>query len=70
MHRCQRPLLIPYTIEKIERIFNEMTIQFSLESVEYLAEKVNQCYSLPDEALGYLVTRISELISDLLQVKN
>lgn len=53
----------------IERIVNEMTIQFSLESVEYLAEKVHQCYSIPDEALAYLTTRITEIISDLLQVK-
>lgn len=45
-----------------------MSVQFCLESVEYLAEKLNQCHSLPDDALAYLVTQISEVISNLLQV--
>jgi hypothetical protein len=45
-----------------------MSIQFSIESIEYLAEKLNNCQSLSDESLSYLTLQISGLISNLLQV--
>jgi hypothetical protein len=45
-----------------------MCIQFSIESIEYLAEKFNNCQSLSHESLAYLTLQISELISNLLQV--
>ncbi len=48
--------------------FSSMSIQFSLESIEYLAEKLNNCQSLSHESLSYLTLQVSELISNLLQV--
>ncbi|UJR36735.1 hypothetical protein I4U23_029450 [Adineta vaga] len=44
-----------------------MPVQFSIESIEYLAEKFNNCGSLCDESLAYLTRQTSTLISDLLQ---
>ncbi len=46
-----------------------MSIQFSVESIEYLAEKLNNCQSLSHESLAYLTLQISGLISNLLQVQ-
>jgi hypothetical protein len=46
-----------------------MSIQFSIESITYLAEKLNNCQSLSDESLSYLTLQISRVISNLLQVK-
>ncbi len=46
-----------------------MSIQFSVESIEYLTEKLNNCQSLSHESLAYLTLQISGLISNLLQVK-
>ncbi len=46
-----------------------MSIQFSIESVEYLAEKLSDCRSLSYESLAYLTLQTSGLISTLLQVK-
>jgi hypothetical protein len=47
-----------------------MSIQFPFESIEYLAEKLNNCQSLSHESLAYLTLQISALISNLLQVKS
>ncbi len=44
------------------------SIQFSLESIEYFAEKLNNCQLLSHESLVYLTLQISEVISNLLQV--
>ncbi|CAF1179685.1 unnamed protein product [Adineta steineri] len=44
-----------------------MTIQFSVESIEYLAEKLSDCRYLCDESLVYLTLQISATISNLLQ---
>lgn len=45
-----------------------MSTKFSLESIEYLTEKLNNSQYLSDESLVYLTLQISELISNLLQV--
>ncbi|CAF0731863.1 unnamed protein product [Adineta steineri] len=44
-----------------------MTTQFSVESIEYLAEKLSDCRYLCDESLVYLTLQISATISNLLQ---
>jgi hypothetical protein len=46
-----------------------MSIQFSVDSIEYLAGKLSDCRSLSDESLAYLTLQTSGLISNLLQVK-
>jgi hypothetical protein len=46
-----------------------MSIQFSVESIEYLAEKLSNCPSLSNESLDYLTVQTSGFVSNLLQVK-
>ena len=47
-----------------------MSIQFSVDSIEYLAEKLNDCRFLSDESLAYLTLQTSGFISNILQVKS
>ena len=45
-----------------------MKTEFSIDSIEYLAEKFGQCRSLSDESLKYLTNQISAIVFKLLQV--
>lgn len=45
-----------------------MPMKFSVDSIEYFAEKFTNTPSLSYESLGYLSSQISEVISQLLQV--
>ena len=44
-----------------------MAAQFSVDSMDYLADKWNRCPDLSDESLAYLTSQTSGLIVDLLQ---
>ncbi|CAF4510489.1 unnamed protein product [Rotaria socialis] len=44
-----------------------MSVQFSVESIEYLTEKLNNGRCLCDESVAYLTSQISRVIFDLLE---
>ena len=60
---------IDQSFEHINVSMFQMPVQFSVESIDYLADKFNNCGSLSDESLSYLTRQATSLISILLQVK-
>ena len=46
-----------------------MPNQFSVDSIEYVAEKLGQCRYLSDESLAYLTRQASVTLSTLLEVR-
>ncbi|CAF0807880.1 unnamed protein product [Adineta ricciae] len=58
---------IDRSLEHINVSVFQMPVQFSVESIDYLADKFNNCGSLSDESLSYLTRQVTSLISILLQ---
>jgi hypothetical protein len=46
-----------------------MPNQISVDSIEYVAEKLSQCRYLSDESLAYLTRQTSTTLSTLLEVR-
>lgn len=44
-------------------------VRFSVDSIEYFAEKSCQCRDLSDESLSYMTEQISQIIFNVLEVK-
>jgi hypothetical protein len=51
-----------------QSILTSEMIQFSIDSIDYCADKLSQCRCLSDESLNYLTQQTSAIIFNLLQV--